>query len=177
MKSMKLENLNIQIVYSVNRLNLFPAYLTAKIHKATRGIVTSDSQRTLEYSAKITVTIRLTPTAIALANLCTNISINALALYFSSRLVGTYSVSLADWLIEYENPLSSVFSKFPTQSMGNAINAKEPAKAANGNTKRAVLSPNRVIMKLVRKNCTNIDTKLVIAKTVENCLPMAGPSR
>ena len=59
-------------------------------------IVINDSQRTLAYPANTVVSVRLSPTATALANLMTNMSIKALAWYFSFRLVGVYSASLAD---------------------------------------------------------------------------------
>ena len=55
---------------------------------AITATVNSESQRRLSKSWKNVVIARLTPTAIALAKRCTNMSMNAFALYFSSVVVG-----------------------------------------------------------------------------------------
>ena len=54
-------------------------------------------------------------------------------------------------MIEYANPLSEVFKKLPTQRIGKARNANEAKIIATGRKRRAVFTPNFVIIKLVRK--------------------------
>ena len=72
------------------RVNLGDGGLdAAAIQTATTTTVTSDSHRMLENSANAAVIPRLITTASAFAKRCTNMSMNAFALYFSSRVVGT----------------------------------------------------------------------------------------
>jgi hypothetical protein len=85
---------------SVTSWKWWPAYDAAQARITTTNAVNTESQRTAAKSSNQVVSARLTPPASAFANRCTNMSMNALALYFSSRVVGPYNASFADWLIE-----------------------------------------------------------------------------
>jgi len=63
-------------------------------------IDSSESQRVLAKSPNQWLIARLAPMPTVLAKRCTNMSMKALASYFSRRDVGTYRASFADWLIE-----------------------------------------------------------------------------
>jgi hypothetical protein len=68
--------------------NREPAQRAAKIQITTIARQKRLSQRMEEKVTKIVVIARLTPPAIALANRMTNMSIKAIALYFSSLVMG-----------------------------------------------------------------------------------------